>query len=394
MKTEAKRNRPRCRRAEFYSAVWPSCTRQGVENSTGLEQSAPGRGPTARRSTEFHSKPLARLLNALFLSLLLFASSAPAQLLDAMSGPFTVKVVTPAPGRTYTNRFSFGAAIDGGENVPYTILIKAFGVTHHIFFESRLQMLGVYHVFSATDDDLPVTPGNHQMQVSVWPKDKASPIFETNISFAVVKPGSLEKEMDRIREKLEWSSESLAGAEARFAEVSRQVKKGQAAPAKMAEAGDALHRGRVEEFFARIAAFCDLAALYENGLEPEKALRSLQFARDIFDKERATVGAHPQRGAIGTDRPKTPTPAPAHLAALARYYTRRNDIENALRFWQQEAAWYQAQLQRTDLELAARKDSASGLSRAYSEMATVHVLLKNNLDERRACLEKARQVAP
>ncbi|MHC4668889.1 MAG: hypothetical protein ACYTFD_10825 [Planctomycetota bacterium] len=311
--------------------------------------------------------------------------------------PITFELLEPVEGKPHHGPLTFGAKLNGGPSEkPLTIIVRCFDVTHHIHIMARMSLLGEMPDVELKDDLWPMSAGEQTLAVSVWVKDEPDALFETEIKFTVAEPEPEpdEQKLDRIRYSLHEALSRVWGTEETYRRAARYARKG-GPPEKVTEAENAVHRARVNELLKRIEAYADAAELYEERFDTEGALRALTFAQEIFQKERDEVGVHPRR-------PDSPTLfvdkevcfAPAHFAAFARYHTRRNDLDGAVRHWKQEAQWYEKQLDREDLDEKSKNTCRKRAREAYEQMASVHVLLRNDTDESEACLEKARKLQP
>jgi hypothetical protein len=246
--------------------------------------------------------------------------------------------------------------LNGGPADPLTVRVRAFGATHFLPIGARMSLLGQHPDIELTDELWPVAAGSHTLEVMVFPAKGGEPLLERRIRFTIAAPKPPDKDLDGIRDRLAGLAESMERAEREYATARRSrrtVAPGTAAP------GDTLRARRLDEFFGRVRAYADVAEVMERQLQPERALQALRFAQQIFESERETAGIHPERPGDPTlDVPRRLTPAPAHLAALARFHTRRGDLEQALASWRQEADWYDRQARRSDLDPKDRRQCA------------------------------------
>jgi hypothetical protein len=314
-------------------------------------------------------------------------------LLDAGGAkPVTVRFECPKEGETVTGPFTFLAFLNGGPPKPITVLVKCFGVTHHFHIPGRMSLLGQMPDQGLKDDLFPAIPGSHTLTLSVWTKDQPDALFETQVRFTLKEAESIEKELEDIRKELSRAWDRVPRARYGLWQAARKVKQGGPAE-KRQEAAEALHRAQVEEFFRRIRVYTDLSELYEGNAEAERALKALNLAKTIFETEQEVVSAWP-------DGQRPPSlflrdqvrDAPAHFAGFVRHFTRRNDLDEAVRWHQRIVSWYEKQQDRADLSDEKKKHCIWKAGEAYGDMGETFIRLRNDVAEYEACLEKAQKL--
>ncbi|MFP4055460.1 MAG: hypothetical protein ACLF0G_01155 [Candidatus Brocadiia bacterium] len=307
--------------------------------------------------------------------------------------PVTLRFVTPEKGQTLSGPFVFRVLLNGGPPEPLTVLVKCFGVTHHFHIPERMSLLGEFPDQDLEDELFPAAPGRHTLAVSVWARDRADALFEAELDFELEKPESIEEELDEVRKELGYAWKRVEDGRKNVWLCARWVRNGSSPPEKNQQAAEGLYRVRVEEFFRRIQAYVRVAEIYEGSFQPDRALRALKLAEEIFETEREEVGVHP----AGAREPSLYAPEdvcepPAHFEGFARYYTRRGDIEEAIRFRTKIVAWYEDQAGRDDLPEDKRKRCLWLAGRAYGAMGQAYIRLRNDLARYEECLEKAEKL--
>jgi hypothetical protein len=325
---------------------------------------------------------------------ILLALLAAAVLRAGEPEPLRVEATAPGTGAPWEGLPTLRLELRGGPGTPLTVLVKGFEVTHHLHVEEREPVGGRVPPVTLEDAFLPVRPGRHELLVSVWSKESPESLLETKLVVEVKEPEIPDEEaddeaLDAVRSEISRATSERRGAERDY----RLAAQGGFRHGEEKALAD-LHAGRVKALRRLVAAYAKLATVYDERYQTARARRALRYAREIWEEEAERPGSRePYPDTPGTEIAKVLSEPRPWLEALGRHLLRRGDLEGALSTLEALASDWEKQLGREDLEPEDRHRAREGAVATWKLMARARVLLRNDLEGREACLERARSLA-
>jgi tetratricopeptide (TPR) repeat protein len=310
----------------------------------------------------------------------LFGTSAAA--LGQAAAPTDLVLEQPKSGQTYRGTVNCIGVITGyPEDKPVTVRIIAFGMTHHIQVKAQKLWRGGRQLteMRVTDGWFPFSAGEQKMQVLVFVGSAAEPAVRKEVAFKLepALPKDIQDRVEEARKSLREASE-LDGREREYEVAAYLAGRKAKLPTPIETMADTLYAARVQELGGRVSAYCNLRWAYEWQFDRERALGCLTKAQQIWGAESAEL-QHPIKGRVGLRGYSALINAPAHFRGLSSFYAAYGNLDEAVRWMEREAAFYQEQFDRGQLKPDQQRTALYGAANAWDQIAYLHLYLRNDI---------------
>lgn len=301
----------------------------------------------------------------------------------------------PREGETHQGTAGIVATITGyPENKPLIVRVTVYGVTHHLQPTLRREYRAgrMVQTMEVNDGLFPMSAGEHTMKVLLFVGSAGEPAVRREVKFKLVPQDAADTQstLAAVQDKLRLGTDvDLLARDYEAAE--HMAARNAGVRAQLPALADGLYLARLRELTDRVAAYCELRPAYLSRFDRERALGCLVVAEQIWTADAAQL-RHPLKGVVGTKAATDLIDSPRHLSALAYHYLMFGQGEESIRYFGQQAAFYQEQIDRGHLRSDQRRLAFYNVSNRYGEIAMVHLRLRYDLTAHKQWTDRAAQV--